>query len=60
MNVDITVKDMQEFIDAEMYLFKLEFDKYIKFEIFVYSTGETYFYETQYQPELNKWFVETI
>lgn len=60
MSVEIVVDTMQEFIDAEMYLFKLEFNRHIKFDIFVRETGESWFYETQYQPEVDKWFVETI
>lgn len=58
--VEIVVKDEQEFIYAEMYLFKLTFDRHISFEIFVTSTGKTWFYETQYQPELDNWVVVTI
>ncbi len=60
MSVEIVVEDMQQFIAAEMYLFKLEFNQYIKFDIFIRSTSETYSYETQYQPEIDKWLVETI
>lgn len=60
MSVEIVVENMQQFIAAEMYLFKLEFNQHIKFDIFIRSTGETYFYETQYQPEIDKWLVETI
>ena len=60
MSVEIVVENMQQFIAAEMYLFKLEFNQHIQFDIFVRSTGETYCYETQYQPEIDKWLVETI
>ena len=60
MTVEIVVENTQDFIAAEMYLFKLEFDRHIKFDIFVRATGQTWFYETQYQPEIDKWFVETI
>ena len=60
MRVEIIVRNEKEFIDAEMYLFKLEFDCHVDFEIFVISTGETWLYETVYQPEIDKWLVETI
>lgn len=60
MRVEILVDDMKQFADAEMYLFGLEFDRHISFEIFVYSTGETWFYSTEYHPEIDKWLVETI
>ena len=60
MSVEIVVDTEKDFISVEMYLFKLEFDRHIDFNIFVESTGQTWFYETQYQPEINKWLVETI
>lgn len=60
MSVEIVVDNMRDFAQAEMYLFKLTFDRYVKFEIFIMSTGETYFYETQYQPEYGVWLIETI
>lgn len=60
MRIEIIVRNEKEFIDAEMYLFKLEFDRHVNFEIFVASTGKTWFYETVYQQEIDKWLVETI
>ena len=60
MRVEIVVENEQEFIAAEMYLFKLEFDCHVYFDTFVRSTGETYSYESVYQPKIDKWLVETI
>jgi hypothetical protein len=59
MMVDITVRNEEEFKKAEMELFGRKFQEYMEFTIFVESTGDTWFYETQYLPQFEAWLVAT-
>lgn len=57
--VHIIVNNEEEFIDAEMTLFALKFNKYIQFTIYVTSTAQLWNYETKYMPQFEYWLVAT-
>lgn len=59
MMVDIVVKNEDDFKKAEIDLFGKRFNDHMEFTIFVESTGDTWFYETQYMPQFETWLVVT-
>lgn len=60
MKVEIVVDNEKDFVQAEQDLFAMTAGQYMIFSIHVTSTGITYFYETQYNKDVDAWLVVTI